>query len=435
MKNLAIIFGFFLLVVSAACAAPLREMDCPQSPEVDFVKIPIAPIQPDPVIAPLEKVVNTPPVINKFVKGRNPIKRDSAIGVMDFRSSGELGSGNLVSDTFSINFFQQGLRVVERQNIRKIVEEQKMAATGMQRLTEEEIAQRIGQLTRADFIVFGAVTQYHFENKELPIPYTISHEALKKYAENLAVYRSQAASFLNSQNRMDEEYYKYIEGDLFCQMYANDNNYRLHSKKQTIQGCAGPETYYIWDAYKSAQNLRLGYPYFSSRKVLPVIGVKQKELDFKAKNLDQDIEEWKVSLKSLLERYDKGVSRKEYSHAWHSYRDYVQEGIEDDYIKNVKRLCRDIVTKLRVYNDLQDQLKACKMRPIPGSIKDFELPKPEERFVTVGNIGITFKIIDVKTGDIIWICQASKRDTNIQKGLNDMVSTVVKDILSSARPM
>jgi PBP1b-binding outer membrane lipoprotein LpoB len=429
MKKLRSYIIFLLIALLSACM-PAKQITRPNSPEIEFRKSPVPPIKPDPVVSSLEDVVNTPPVINKFVKAHNMITRDSTIGVMDFKSSSVSGSGNLVSDTFSINFFRRGLRVVERQNIKKIVEEQKMAVSGMQNLTEAEIAQRIGKLTRADFIIFGAVTQYDFENKDLPIPYKINDEEFKKYTSELDNYKHNITALQESQSQFDEQYYEFLEKDFFYQMYLNDGNWRLHYKTEMQQGCMGPMPVSTWTGYNSARSINFSYPYFTSRKVCPLIGVKQKELDYRAKNLQQDIEAWEVSFKRFLEKYDKGVTREEYYNAYSSYNNYANKGIEDEYIRKVKRLCKDMVTKLREYHDLQDQLKACGMNSVPEKKIDFELPPPEKRFVSIANIGTTFKIIDVQTGEIIWIGQSSKRDLNIQKGLNELIGAVVEEILS-----
>jgi len=49
----------------------------------------------------------------------------------------------------------------------------------------------------------------------------------------------------------------------------------------------------------------------------------------------------------------------------------------------------------------------------------------------VANIGITFKIIEITTGDIVWIGQASKRDLNVQKGLSLMLSDIIDQLIIS----
>jgi len=423
---LGMLFSMALLGFFAISCEPTMQIVYPERPDIHFIKMPVRPIEPDPVLSSLEEVVNTPAIINRFKKGITPIKLGSTIGVMDFKSTLESGSGNLVADTFSIHLFRRGLGVVERQNIKKITEEQMMAAKGMQSLTDEDIAKRIGRITRADFIIFGAVTQYHFENRKLPIPYKIPREENIKYFKALKIYRQEAEQFLRSRERMDERYFKYMEEDLMAQMNKNDINQQLH---YSVKGGR-----WQWD-YKSARNLRWGYPYFASSKVLPIIGIRKKELNFNLKNLEQDVEAWKAIFQNDLEKYDRSVSQYDLQNVFNSWYQYNEkkkrgENFDDEYIRKVKYFIRDVVSKLREYIELSRKLKAHKLMPIPEKEGQFDVPATAERFVSIANLGITFKIIDVRTGEIVWIGQASKRDLNIQNGLNNMVNSVVNEILS-----
>ncbi len=422
---------FLLAFTITACFGPLK-MQPPQSPAIGFIKAPIPPIIPNPVLSSLEETVNTEPIINKYVSKKRPIKKGATIGVMDFASSGQKGSGTLVSDTFSIHFFKQGLKVVERQNIKKIVEEQKRAASGMLKMSEKEIAKRIGKLTRADFILFGAVTQYHFENTKLPVPYKIDQKEYNKYLTELKTYKKQANQFKQQQSTMDAKQYEYIKKNLFYQIFSNDKNTYLHYQKKIVSSCLGPPTpVFLWKGYNSAKTLKYNYPYFSSQKVLPFIGIKQKSIDFKIKTLEQDQDEWNFIFKDFLKQYDKTITEEKLKNAISnsgSYANFINSDIKDNYTQNVENFCSEGTDKLKDYHSLIYQIKASKLQPIPENIKQFDLPPPQERFVSVANLGITFKVIDIKTGDIFWIGQATKRDLNIQKGLNEMISTVVKEI-------
>ncbi len=433
MQKIKIFLVFLLFITITACSAPLK-MQIPQSPSVGFIKAPIPPIIPNPVLSSLEETVNTESIINKYVSKEQSIKKGATIGVMDFSSSDHQGSGTLVSDTFSINFFKQGLRVVERQNIKKIVEEQTRAASGMLNMSEKDAAQRIGKLTKADFMVFGAVTQYHFENTKLPVPYKINKKEYNRYLTELQNYKHQSNQFKEQQASMDTRQYEYIKKDLFYQMFSNDKNTYLHYHKKLVSSCLGPPHYvFSWKGYNSAKTLKHNYPYFSSQKVLPFIGIKQKSIDFKIKTLEQDQDEWKFIFKDFLKQYDKTITEKELKNAIKSnsgsYAKFIKSGIKDNYTQKVENFCSETTDKLKDYHNLIYQVKACKLQPIPENIKQFDLPPPQERFVSVANLGITFKIIDIKTAEVFWIGQATKRDLNIQKGLNEMISTVVKEII------
>ena len=414
----------------------------PIPPESLYPELPMPPMIPDHMLMPVEELVNTSTIINKYVK--KSIIAGRKIGVMDFTSPDQLkGTGNLVADTLSIHLFKNGLEVIERQNISKIIDEQDMRAESRQNLSEEEVAQKIGKIAGSDYIVFGAVTQFHFENAALPVPYKIRSDLLEDYLKKLATYETNVKTFLEKQQKKIETYYQYIKKDFFSQMSRNDMNRGLHYKIDVTQqsSCIGPLFFptraYHWINYSSAQHIRWDYPFLFNRPVLPFVGVSKRWVDNREKMLQHEIDAWKLSFKSFLESYDRQVSKQEYEKALplvamgedNDYKTYVQKGVESEYIQKVKAFCEDVVDRLKKYDDLLYQLRACRLEPVPKLESQFDFPAPVTRFISVANLGFTLKIVDINTGDIIWIGQTSKRDVSVQKGLNDMASTVVKDII------
>jgi hypothetical protein len=363
------------------------------------------------------------------VKGSGKNIMGATVGVMDFQSSAQTGSGTLVADTFSINLFRKNVHVVERQNIKKITEEQSMAAQGLQKLSDEEIAKRIGQLTRADFILFGAVTQYHFENRNLPVPFKVKPDEMASYFERVRQFKKEAAVYTKQQEELDVKFFEWANRDLLAQLAKNDTNPYLHYQRQMFQ-------------YQSAKNLQWNYSYFTSTKVLPYIGRSMKELDYEKKILLQDKAAWEFNFNEFITKYDKTMTPSEYQNLaweWHQYFDYhTEEKGKKDYdpqkyktpeIKKPIAFVEEVTEKLKEYYALLNKIKRCDLSPMPERESQMQLPAPQERFVSIANLGITFKIIDVKTGDIVWIGQASKRDLNIQKGLNEMIEDVVTEII------
>ncbi|MCP3933475.1 MAG: hypothetical protein GY705_30770 [Bacteroidetes bacterium] len=436
-----LIFSFFIVGLLILGCGPMQyylKVAPIEEEEMPFVKSPVAPVQPDPVLTSLESVVDTDPIINSFKKGAS-IKYESTVGVMDFKATGGTGSGTLVADTFSISFLNRNVGVVERQNIKKITEEQMMAAKGMQSMNDSEIAKRIGRLTRADYIVFGAVTQYHFENRKLPIPYIIPANELRTYLADMKTYKNTRQNSQMQHAKNDETFFKYIKDDLLSQLMRYDttslNNLEIVKAVN-------------WKN-KSAQQLQWNYPYFKSRKVFPVIGEKKKDLMYQQQKIQQEISAWADSFKNFLKKRDESISPKEikaffrssdkYNRSVLKRRKEEKEGkkkpekmtkiFDDENIQRNKQFCSNASEKLKEYFDLLKKARSYGLNPIPEKHGQFELPPDKDSFVSVANLGITFKVIDVKTGEIVWIGQASKRDLNIQKGLSVMVEAVVKDIV------
>jgi len=428
-----------LLAMLYGCVVmPPTFLKRPMSPDTIYGEIPAPPMLPEQMLTPVEELVNTSTIINKYVKKN--IVSGRKIGVMDFTTPERLkGSGNLFADTLSIHFFKNGLEVIERQNISKIVDEQNMRAESRQKLSEEEVAQKIGQITGSDYIVFGAVTQYHFENATLPIPYKIHPDVLNRYLEKVSKYEKKVKAFQDKLKKMDTAYYQYVEKDLFSQMANNDLNRNLHYHiNEANRSFFSATSAYKWNEYKSARNLNWDYAYIFNKPALPLVGVSLRGVKNREKMLKHEIEAWKTSFRNYLESYDRQISEQEYEKALpllsigskNAYDKYIQSKSEGEYIKKVKRFCKDICDRLKKYDSLLTQLRACRLDPIPKIENQFDLPSPSTRFVSVANLGFTLKIVDINTGDIVWIGQTSKRDISVQKGLNALASTVVKEIIA-----
>ncbi|KPA10214.1 Curli production assembly/transport component CsgG [Candidatus Magnetomorum sp. HK-1] len=437
MMKVVSISVFLAMFVGCALTPPMF-IKRPVPPDFVYGEIPETPMLPDQTLTPIEEFVNTSTIINKYVK--KAVKTGRKIGVMDFTTPERLkGSGNLVADTLSIHLFKNGLQVIERQNISKILDEQNMRAESRQDLSAEEVAKKIGKITGSDYIVFGAVTQFHFENATLPIPYKIHDDLLKSYIDNVTKYEKQLKKYKSSQNKMDKKYYKYLEKDFLSQMSINDLNRGLHYKiNNSEKSFFFPTRGYNWKGYKSAQNINWDYPYITNKPVLPLVGVSRRWVENRRKIIEHEIEAWKLTFNNFLKTYDRQISQQEYEKSLplsglemrNSYEKYIETGKENEYIKKVKAFCKEVTDRLKKYDSLLYQLRACRLDPIPKVESQFEFPNPSTRFVSVANLGFTLKIVDINTGDIIWIGQTSKRDISVQKGLNTMASSVVKDIIS-----
>jgi hypothetical protein len=430
--GIIICFTLFYIFALGCVPQPLRIP--PEPTPKSFLRMPVLPSAIDPELSSLEEVVNTKPTINRFVKGSGKHIMGATVGVMDFQSSAQTGSGTLVADTFSINLFRKNVHVVERQNIKKIAEEQSMAAQGLQKLSDEEIAKRIGQITRADFILFGAVTQYHFENRNLPVPFKVKPDEMASYFEKVRQFKKEAVEYTKQQEQLDVKFFEWVKRDLLSQLARNDTNRYLHY--------SGQKRGQMFE-YQSAKNLQWNYSYFTSTKVLPYLGKSMKELDYEKKSLLQDKAAWEFNFNEFITTYDKTMTPSEYQGLvweWSQYYDYhTEEKGKKDYdpqkyetpaIKKTIAFVEEVTEKLKEYYAILNKIKRCDLPPIPERESHMQLPPPQERFVSIANLGITFKIIDVKTGDIVWIGQASKRDLNIQKGLNEMIEAVVTDIIT-----
>ncbi len=60
------------------------------------------------------------------------------------------------------------------------------------------------------------------------------------------------------------------------------------------------------------------------------------------------------------------------------------------------------------------------------------VPEQERRLMTVAQVGLTLRMLSVKTSEIVWVGQASKRHTALQSGLRAVAEEVVRQLVTEA---
>ncbi|MFQ5904279.1 MAG: CsgG/HfaB family protein, partial [Candidatus Binatia bacterium] len=279
-----------------------------------FVPMPVAPSPPQPPVRPrtarqtLEMVVNTDPVLNFNQVARVRNVRSATFAVMDFVSpvaAAQEGStgGALVSDTFYISLAQRAVNIIERERIKKVVAEQELIRKSKS-LSDQEKAKRIGRILGADYMIFGAVSEYKSEIREVTL-----------------------GSFIPEKER---------------QRYEAD-----------------------YQAYQ------------------------------------------------------------------HAYADY--QAAQAEYIKDIEQYNRTqalLLTRARIYPQFSGpqigQLRVLSLEEWEGQILD---RGGRRVLATVASIGITARVIDVRTGKIIWVGQGAKRHLQLQEGTQILVNKLVETIL------
>lgn len=175
--------------------------------------VPVTPRMPTPPQPPraqlqtIEAVVNTDPILNDYKKESTKDMRQKKLATLDFTEPGGVGAagaGTQVADMLNISFFRKGLDVVERQNIQKILAEQEIVRQSRD-LTEEERARLIGRIAKADYIVFGAVTEYIAADRDVQLGWFIPEKEKQRYSRELEAYQSEMANFSG-------QYQQYLQG-------------------------------------------------------------------------------------------------------------------------------------------------------------------------------------------------------------------------------
>ncbi len=180
---------------------------------------PVPPTEPSGALQSVEDVVNTPPVFNSV---KNEITKgvgSKSIAVMDFQESsavGVSGGGTLVADMLAISFGRthregRGPRVVERQHIQKIIAEQALIKDSRE-LTDVEKAQRIGRIAQADYIIFGALTEFSTQTRDVQLRYFIPPTERDRYVRQYEIYERNRAEYVRQYGAYRQEYQEYLRG-------------------------------------------------------------------------------------------------------------------------------------------------------------------------------------------------------------------------------
>lgn len=124
----------------------------------------------------------------KIGKGQ-VFNKEDRIAVFNFKSPDLTQGGILVSDMFSSLLQAQGFTVVERDNIDQILNEQNLIDDEKILLTDLEIADRLGKLAAADYMIFGAVTLYQAEPQTIYLPIRIRDDDRDEYQKDYNTYK------------------------------------------------------------------------------------------------------------------------------------------------------------------------------------------------------------------------------------------------------
>lgn len=174
----------FISLISAISLGGLTgcSPDVPYFPRTYFTSL------EDVVIRPVN--LNSVNLDEQFHINKKPLfDENSKIAVFSFKTPEGTQGGALVSDMFTALLEEKGYKVVERDNIERILREQEIIGEGKTSLTDLDIAERLGKLVAADYMVFGAVTLYQAEPQTVYLPTLVRDEDREGYEKDYNIYR------------------------------------------------------------------------------------------------------------------------------------------------------------------------------------------------------------------------------------------------------
>lgn len=134
----------------------------------------------------LEEAVVTPVVLNSNRGGGDyNLSKTDAIAIMSFAQTGSAGSGALVADAIILELQRRGYKVIDRDQIEKIIKEQSRIGEGLTGLSDIEMAKKIGKLVSADYFLIGSVTEYASESRDIPLAKVIVQSDVERYQNEI----------------------------------------------------------------------------------------------------------------------------------------------------------------------------------------------------------------------------------------------------------
>ncbi len=135
-------------------------------------------IYPDP-----KSVAITPLDIEANRKPSFYMKKEHTIAVMTFKEPAGSGAGSLVADNIILDLQVKGYNVVDREQIERVMREQGMLAKGKTQLTDLEVSKKLGKLINADYIIYGAITEYVSKSENIQLSPQVDPKDRNRYVE------------------------------------------------------------------------------------------------------------------------------------------------------------------------------------------------------------------------------------------------------------
>lgn len=146
----------------------------PTPPQVEY---------PDP-----DSVAVTQPSLESNKHAALRMTNKSTIAIMSFKEPAGSGAGSLMSDSMIMDLQNRGYKVVDREQIEKLMREHGLMADGKTNMTDLEISKKLGKLVQADYIVYGAITEYTAKSENISLSPVIRDSDLRRYDQEYRAY-------------------------------------------------------------------------------------------------------------------------------------------------------------------------------------------------------------------------------------------------------
>lgn len=154
----------------------------------DLEKLPKFPTPPQVRYPDPDTVAVTKPLLDANKHAGLRLTKKKTIAIINFKEPANSGAGSLMADSMILELKNRNFKVVDRDQIEKLMREHGLMAGGKTKMTDLEISKKLGKLVQADYIVYGAITEYNAKSENISLSPVIRDSDLRRYDDEYRAY-------------------------------------------------------------------------------------------------------------------------------------------------------------------------------------------------------------------------------------------------------
>ncbi|MCW8924610.1 MAG: CsgG/HfaB family protein [Gammaproteobacteria bacterium] len=154
----------------------------------DLEKLPRFPTPPKVRYPDPDTVAITKPLLDANKHAGLRLSKKQTIAIINFKEPANSGAGSLMADSMILELKNRNFKVVDRDQIEKLMREHGLMAGGKTKMTDLEISKKLGKLVQADYIIYGAITEYSAKSENISLSPVIHDSDLRRYDEEYRAF-------------------------------------------------------------------------------------------------------------------------------------------------------------------------------------------------------------------------------------------------------
>lgn len=116
------------------------------------------------------------------------LKKENAIAVVPFQEPVGSGAGALFADNMLLDLLVKGFNVIDREQVDRVMRDKGLSVKGKTMPSEVEISEKLGKLVDADYVIYGAITEYVSKNENILFAPQVETEDRHRYDEERKLF-------------------------------------------------------------------------------------------------------------------------------------------------------------------------------------------------------------------------------------------------------